>query len=194
MKYILASGSPRRIELFKNITENFEVIPSNVDESLDNFFSKEEQKRLLEESPWEVSVAIASAKAEDVAKNHKNALVLGADTGVFLDGEMIGKPHFEDEAVTMLKKLSGRTHKVITGYCVIINGKKYVGYDETAVKFNVLSDELISEYIESGKYKGKAGAYGIQDGYPLVESIDGDYYNVMGFPTEKIRLLIDKVI
>ncbi len=194
MKYILASGSPRRIELFKNIVEDFEVIPSNADECIDNFFDKKIQSEVLVKRPFDVSIAIASAKAEDIAEKYPDSLILGADTGVFLDGEMIGKPHSEEEAVEMLKKLSGRAHKVITGFCVVLNGKKYVGYDETTVLFEELSDELISEYIASGLYKGKAGAYGIQDGYPLVKEIVGDYYNVMGFPTEKIRLLIDKVI
>lgn len=194
MEYILASGSPRRIELFKKIVDNFEVIPSNADESLENFFAKEEIASVLAKTPYVASIKIASAKARDVAKTHENALVLGADTGVFLDGEMIGKPESCEEAEKMLKKLSGRTHKVITGYCVIYCGNEYHGYDETEVVFNSLSDELISSYVKSGLYKGKAGAYGIQDGYPLVSHIVGDYYNVMGFPTDKIKELIDKVI
>lgn len=194
MEYILASGSPRRIELFKKIVDNFEVIPSNADESLENFFEKEEIASVLEKTPYIASIKIASAKARDVAKTHENALVLGADTGVFLDGEMIGKPESGEEAEKMLRKLSGKAHKVITGYCVIYGGNEYHGYDETEVVFNALSDELISSYVTSGLYKGKAGAYGIQDGYPLVSHIVGDYYNVMGFPTDKIKELIDKVI
>lgn len=194
MEYILASGSPRRVELFKKITENFTVIPSGADESLSNFFSEEEQKERLQNSPFEISVAIASAKAEDVAKTHPKALVLGADTGVFLDGEMIGKPKDEEDAKRMLAKLSGRAHKVITGFCVIYNGKKLCGYDVTTVYFNAITSDEINSYIKSGLCMGKAGAYGIQDGYNLVERIDGDYYNVMGFPVEAIKNLIGKVI
>ena len=94
----------------------------------------------------------------------------------------------------MLKKLSGKTHTVVTGYCIISKDSKIIGNDQTKVTFNNLSDELIDEYISSGLYKGKAGSYGIQDGFPLVERYEGSLSNVIGLPTEKIVPIIKSFI
>ena len=112
--------------------------------------------------------------------------MLGADTVVAFEGKIYGKPVSEEEAGSMLKAFSGKTHAVFTAYVLIRDGMRMSGVVETKVTFNDLSDDLISEYLKSGLYKGKAGAYGIQDGFPLVKSYDGDYDNVMGLPIGEI--------
>lgn len=195
MKYVLASSSPRRIEFFSEISKDFVVCPSNSDENLDNFFTKEEQKTFLKDCPEKLSIAIAKKKANDVFEKFKNddAIIVGADTGVFIDGEMIGKAKSEDEGIKLLKKLSGRTHEVITGYVIIYEDRTIEDFDKTKVTFENLSDDTINTYIKSGLYKGKAGAYGIQDGYPLVKEISGDFKNVMGFPLKKIKNDIERI-
>lgn len=139
--------------------------------------------------PVKTAESFALGKAEDVFNkltDKNDVLVLGADTVVFLDGEILGKPKNEEEAKNMLKKLSGKTHTVVTGFALINKGQKIVGHDKTLVTFNDLSDALISEYVDSGLYRGKAGSYGIQDGFPLVKRYVGSLNNVIGLPTEKI--------
>ena len=120
--------------------------------------------------------------------------VIGADTVVFEGGEILGKPKNEEEGVKMLKRLSGRTHSVVTGYAVITKDKIISGSVVTEVTFNNLSDELISEYIKSGLYKGKAGSYGIQDPFPLVKSYKGSLTNVIGLPIETIIPILEKIV
>lgn len=177
MKIILASNSPRRRELLSLFNIKFEVHSSD--------FLEDD----LEEDPIKTAEKFALGKAESVFNNltDKNGvLVLGADTVVFLDGEILGKPKDENEAKNMLKKLSGKTHTVVTGYALITEREKIVGNDKTQVTFNELKDELIDEYINSNLYKGKAGSYGIQDGFPLVKTYVGSLNNVIGLPTEKV--------
>ncbi len=177
MKIVLASNSPRRRELLSYFNIRFSVISSD-------FIEENPDK-----SPVETVKKFALGKAESVFNNltdKKSVLVLGADTVVFLDGEILGKPDSEENAKQMLKKLSGKTHEVISGYAIITANEKIVGYDKTLVTFNDLSDKLIFDYIKSGLYKGKAGSYGIQDGFPLVKSYIGSLNNVIGLPTEKV--------
>lgn len=194
MEYILASASPRRIELFKEISKNFTVLPADVDESIEKLFDKKELDSLLNSSPQSIVMELAKIKAMAIASNHPNSLVVGADTGVFLDGKMLGKPVDKEDAIRLLKMLSGKTHHVITGFCIIYKDKIITDFENTIVVFENLDDFAIDMYIKSGLYKGKAGAYGIQDGYCLVKEYIGDLNNVIGFPTEKIKKRIKEVL
>ena len=180
MNVILASNSPRRKQILEDAGIVFTVVPSN--------FNEEQVKGL---SPKNYCVYLAENKAKSVYKGD-NSVVIGADTIVLLDGEILGKPKNESDATLMLKKLSGKMHSVITGYAVIKNGTVYSGFEETFVEFNKLSDTLIKTYVESGLPLDKAGAYGIQDGFPLVKKITGDYLNVVGLPVNKILEILKK--
>jgi len=194
MEYILASASPRRIQLFKEISKNFTVLPADVDESIEKLFDKKELDSLLNSSPQSIVMELAKIKAMAIASNHPNSLVVGADTGVFLDGQMLGKPVDKEDAIRLLKMLSGKTHHVITGFCIMYKDKIITDFENTIVVFENLDDFAIDRYIKSGQYIGKAGAYGIQDGYGLVKEYIGDLNNVIGFPTEKIKKRIKEVL
>lgn len=173
---ILASESPRRRELIKKITNNFVVIPSNVDESI------------LHIAPHDLPGELSKLKAYSVFNEHPNDEVLACDTVVILHGELMGKPKDKKEAFEMLSKLSGEKHVVISGYTYISKEKEITRTVRTYVYFNKLSDELINKYIESGSPMDKAGAYGIQDEeFHLVNHIEGDFDNVIGLPVEDIK-------
>ena len=173
---ILASESPRRRELIKKITNDFTVIPSNVDESL------------LHIAPHDLPAELSKLKAYSVFSKYPNDEVLACDTVVILDGQLMGKPKNKKEAFEMLSKLSNKKHVVISGYTYISKDKEITRTVRTYVYFNKLSDELINKYIESGSPMDKAGAYGIQDqDYNLVNHIEGDFDNVIGLPVEDIK-------
>lgn len=181
-KLILASASPRRKELLGLAGFEFEVVTSSVDEVIDPTLR-----------PHELVVSLASQKARDVASKHTGKTVIGADTVVVLDGRVLGKPKNEQDAVHMLKALSGKTHEVYTGV-YLVNGEKEMGFFEcTKVKFCTLTDERIAAYVSTGEPMDKAGSYGIQGkGCVLVEGIEGDYFNVVGFPVSRFCREIDK--
>lgn len=173
---ILASESPRRRELIKKITNDFTVIPSNVDESI------------LHIAPHDLPGELSKLKAYSIYSKYPNDSVLACDTVVILNGELMGKPKSKKEAFEMLRKLSGKKHVVISGYTYISKEKEITRTVRTYVYFNNLSDELINEYIESGSPMDKAGAYGIQDEkYGLVNHIEGDFDNVIGLPVNDIK-------
>ncbi len=175
---ILASGSPRRQELLRLITSDFAVESADIDETVRSSIDLEKYPEYL-----------ALKKARRVTeKNHYTDIVLGCDTGVFIDDTMLGKPTDEANAREMLKMLSGRTHKVITG-CAILHGNDSASFSqETLVEFYSLTDKEIDEYISTGEPMDKAGAYGIQGyGAALVRKIDGDFYNVVGLPVAKLK-------
>ncbi len=180
---ILASKSPRRKELLSIITTDFEIIPAVKDENADPALPPKEFVR-----------ALAISKAEEVAENHPNDCVIGSDTVVAINGEILGKPKDKADAFRMLSLLSGTNHSVFTGVAVIKDGKVHSFTEETKVKFFSLSAEEIESYIATGEPFDKAGAYGIQDlGALLVEGIDGDYYNVMGLPTGRLYRLLKEL-
>lgn len=183
-KLILASNSPRRKELLKAYDFNFEVMVSNFEE------------KSLNLSPEQTVKLNAEGKALDVFKTAKdqNAVVLGADTVVELDGNILGKPKDTAHARETLKSLSGKTHSVWTGYCIISKEEKIVSAVQTKVTFNELSNELIEEYILTGKPMDKAGAYGIQDGFDLVKAFDGSFNNVVGLPVEIFKEKLNEVL
>lgn len=177
---ILASQSPRRYELLKLISEDFTVIPAQGEEVIPKGASPAEAVRHL-----------ARQKAREVAASHTGEQVIAADTVVAIDGKILGKPRDTSEAADMLGMLSGRTHSVFTGVCVIDGERERVFAEETRVEFYELSAEEIREYIATGEPMDKAGAYGMQDkGALIVKRIDGDYYNVMGLPIGRLARVL----
>jgi septum formation protein len=185
-KLILASSSPRRKEILRKEGIEFEIkFPSDIVEDTSN------------SDPVKHVLTLSRDKAESVSDQTEEGIVLGADTVVVLDGEILGKPQNSKEAFGMLKKLSGRMHKVYTGITLRnnYNGKTVSDYDCTEVKFNQLKDEKIAAYIDTGEPMDKAGAYGIQGmGSFLVESINGNLDNVIGLPTGKLKEMLIKII
>ncbi len=175
MELILASASPRRREMLHLMGYEFEVEPSRAEENID----------LTE--PGEYVSRLAEIKAEYVAAHHSNACVLGSDTIVYLDGEILGKPHDEQDAFRLLSKLSGRTHTVYTGVAVIAGERRRVFYDKADVTFCILTDDEIRDYISTGEPMDKAGAYGIQGPATVfVKEIAGCYFTVIGLPNPRV--------
>lgn len=177
-KIILASSSPRRMEILKNLRVEFDVIPSNYEEVLVNKLPEELVCYLAKNKALEVSSRVTSEK-----------IILAADTMVFIDNMTLGKPHTDIAAYNMLKSLSGRKHDVITGICLLSKSlnKTYLDYEVTNVFFRELSDEEIWNYIGTGEPLDKAGAYGIQGlGGLFVKRIEGCYFNVVGLPIYKL--------
>lgn len=180
---ILASKSPRRKELLSLITGDFNIIPAAGEENADPTLPPDRFVRVL-----------ADAKAEEIAEAYPDDIIIGSDTVVAAEGEILGKPKDKDDAFRMLKLLSGTKHSVFTGVSVIKDGKNYGFTEETKVKFFTLSDSEINDYIATGEPFDKAGAYGIQDiGALLVEGIKGDYYNVMGLPVGRLYRLLKEL-
>ena len=186
---ILASQSPRRANLLKQIGLQFTVQPSGIHEMIHDDLSYEDNVKQL-----------ALHKAQDVAGKISDGVVIGSDTIVVINGKILNKPESKDEAYAMLSELSGKTHGVYTGFALVdVKSKKfYIDYEKTEVTFRRLSDAEITSYIATGSPMDKAGAYGIQDdfGAVFVEKIDGCYYTVVGFPLAKFytaftRFVID---
>jgi len=177
-KIILASASPRRQELLRQIGLNFEVIAPTVDENI--------QESL---SPHEAVCELAFRKSAEVAEQLSEGLVIGADTVVVYNRRILGKPVSYTDAVETLRNLSGSDHLVITGFCVIdgATGSIVKASETTRVFFRHLIDEEIESYVKSGEPIDKAGSYGIQGlGAILVERIEGCYFNVVGLPLTKL--------
>ncbi|HOU09384.1 MAG TPA: Maf family protein [Clostridiales bacterium] len=173
---VLASSSPRRIELLKTAGLDFQVCPAQGEEYLDPALP-----------PGEAAVAVARAKALEIAARFPEDCVIGADTIVVAGGEILGKPKDKAQAAAMLRALSGRTHVVLTGVCLLKGGKEKRFCQSTEVEFYPLTDDEIAAYVDSGEPMDKAGAYGIQGlGCVLVKGIRGDYFNVMGFPVARV--------
>lgn len=185
MRIILASQSPRRQELLKNLGfTDFEIIPA-----------KGEEQIIAGLLPEEEVCAIALGKAREVALQCGNdSLIIAADTLVFLDGKPLGKPKDKNDAVRMLKALSGRAHTVMTGVAVIYNGHETAEYESTKVFFRDMTDAEIVRYVESGEPMDKAGSYGIQQfGSVFIPRIEGDYFNVMGLPVCRLYSMLEKM-
>ncbi len=178
MEIILASQSPRRRELLKKMDISFSVRNIDISEEIYN-----------EENPQDYVLRMAETKAAEGARTEKNALVIGADTIVCIDNEILGKPKDKEDAAKILNKIQGRKHFVFTGVSLNLdNGEKVVSFiEKTEVNFAKMSHEEILNYIETGEPMDKAGAYGIQDkGALFVKSINGCFYNVMGLPVRRI--------
>ncbi len=172
---ILASASPRRRELLELAGYDFRVVTSEVEEIINPQLE-----------PNELVMSLAEQKAGAVAEKSPESAVIGADTVVVLDGRIMGKPKDEQDAIRMLKQLSGRVHDVYTGVCIVIAGNAHSFFECTRVRFCELCDDEIAAYVATGEPMDKAGAYGIQGkGCVLVEGIEGDYFNVVGFPVSR---------
>ena len=175
-KIILASNSPRRRQLMEMLGLDFEVILGNVEEVVDPALE-----------PDELVMDLAMRKAVDVFRSHKDRVVLGFDTMVYVEGEPLGKPKSPEDAVRMLRLLSGRTHVVVTG-CAIVTRKVSKAFCERAdVTFAAMTDDEIARYVASGEPFDKAGAYAIQGlGAKFVSGIEGDFFTIMGLPVSRL--------
>lgn len=188
MGIILCSGSPRRKSLLESIGVKFTVYKPDVDET-----------RKECEAPEEYAMRLARTKCEAGMKKYPEDIIISADTIVIIDYEILGKPSDREDALRMLRKLSGREHEVITAVAVCNSGKIAVKAVHTAVKFRELSEDEILSYVLTGESDDKAGGYAVQGlGSLMIEGINGDYYNVVGLPlctlgemmrTEGINLL-----
>ncbi len=180
---ILASESPRRRDILDMFGLKYEVLSSDIEEKMSD-----------DEEPEQIVMALALQKALDVESKVDDQVIIAADTIVY-GSSVMGKPSSEKEAFEMLKALSGTEHYVYTGFAVVEanTSHKVVDYAKTKVKMKNLSDEQIKRYVASGEPMGKAGAYAIQGiGAVLVESIEGDFFNVVGLPVSKLHDVLEQ--
>ncbi|MBL0889101.1 MAG: Maf family protein [Gemmatimonadaceae bacterium] len=180
VRVILASQSPRRRELLTLVGITHDVLPADIDETV-----------WPNEEPVPHCERLARSKAETLAAQHPEALVIGSDTIVVVDGDILGKPRDREEAIAMVTRLSGRSHVVHTAVAVAHQGEVRSGVESVGVTFRDLTPELIAAYVDTGEPMDKAGAYGIQGfGATIVERVDGDYFAVMGLPLGRLVELI----
>ena len=182
-KLILASQSPRRAEILTSVGWPFEAIPADIDES-----------RLESEDALSYVLRLAQTKAETVAARGASGLVLGADTVVVVDEEILGQPRDDDDARRMLSLLSGKWHDVVTGVALVSGSQTSVAHQTTRVRFAAMTSEEIEWYIATGEPQGKAGAYAIQgQGALFIQEIQGDYFNVVGLPVRLVYELAKRM-
>lgn len=184
-RILLASSSPRRIELLRKFNIDFDIVPSSFEE------------KIFEMDPISLAIDMAKGKALNVAKNiNRDFIIISADTIVTKDGKVFGKPKDEEDAIKMLKELSGSTHEVVTAICVYDLGKGILkcDFEKTEVVFKELTEQEILDYINTKEPFDKAGAYAIQGiGSLFVKSINGCYFNVVGLPIFKLDQLLREV-
>ena len=179
MKFILASGSPRRNEILKNLGLRFEVVLPDVDETSD----ERDPRRLTEELSYRKGVAVYGALGKPT-----DTVIISSDTVVAIDGEILGKPCDQGDAERMLRMLSGRSHEVISGICLTYNGKSVTAHEVTEVVFDAMTDGDIATAVTLGEPLDKAGAYAVQGIASLfIKELRGDYFNVVGLP---VNLLV----
>jgi len=186
MRYILASASPRRKELLEQIGLSFQVITGDTEEII------------TKDKPGEIVMELATVKAESIFKNNTKAVVLGADTIVALDDEILGKPANQDEAYKMIKNIQGRKHAVYTGVCLVYTeaGEKKIScfYEKTDVEVYSMDEAEIMAYISTIEPYDKAGGYGIQGPFAAyIKGIEGDYNNVVGLPVGRVYQELKKI-
>jgi septum formation protein len=175
---ILASKSKRRVEILTAVGWEFEAIAADIDET-----------RFTAEDAVSYVKRLARTKAETIAEKFPDRLVIGADTVVVIDGEILGQPRDDDDARRMLRLLSGKWHDVLTGVALMRAGQVVVDHETTRVRFSEMSAEEIDWYVVTSEPRGKAGAYGIQGSAALfIKEIQGDYFNVVGLP---VRLVFE---
>lgn len=179
-RLILASGSPRRVEIMNSVGWEFEKAVPDVDESV-----------IEGEAPEDYVQRLAAAKADAVAASFPGETVLAADTTVVINGEIIGKPVDTEDARRMIAMLAGNWHEVLTGVAVAKNGSSEIGLQRTRVKFVQMTDAEIDFLVEKGDPMDKAGAYAVQAQAALfIEGIEGDYWNVVGLPISLVYRLV----
>ena len=182
-RLILASGSPRRSEILQSVGWGFTIDVPDIDEN-----------ELPGELPEDYVRRLAKTKAETIAARHNGEIVLGADTTVVIDKQIIGKPRDLGDATRMLKMLSGNWHEVLTGVAVVSCGETRIGLQSTRVKFAEMTEAEISFLAEKGDPLDKAGAYAVQAQAALfIEGIEGDYWNVVGLPISLAYKLVNRV-
>lgn len=182
MKLILASSSPRRKEILKNAGYTFEVKEPNIDENLH-----------IKLPPIDLVMKLALMKANSVFTNADDEVVVGADTIICIDGKNIGKPKNVEQSRSLLRQLSGRLHRVYTGVAILSKERQETFFVQAKVNFMKLSEDLINRYIATEEPFDKAGGYAIQGkGSMLVESIDGDFYGVMGLPIAQVAMRLER--
>jgi len=181
-KIILASESPRRKSMLENVGLDFQVVPARVEEIYQG------------SDPIDYAIMNAQKKAKLVSKKVPYHLIIAADTVVALDGKIYEKPIDRNDARRMLEELSGKTHRVITGFCLLTQIQEIKDHEETRVTFYELTDAEIEAYLDSGEPFDKAGAYGIQ-GYAslFVQKVEGCYFNVVGFPLAKFHQRLKQI-
>ena len=183
----LASKSPRRKKLLKQLNLKFKILSAEIDESVHNG-----------EAPVNIVKRLSMQKLEKAMSLVRKGIIITADTIVVLNGKVIGKPEDEKDAERILKRLSGNTHIVYTGYSIYNSGNKKIitGYEKTFVTFRKLNTAEIKAYVLTGSPMDKAGAYGIQDdfGAVFIEKINGCYYNVVGLPLTKLYQSLLRII
>jgi septum formation protein len=185
MEVILASASPRRRELLTSIGLQFQVVPADIVE-----------EKFVQGSPAAYARALAQSKAQAVAHEYPDAIVLGADTIVICEQQILGKPTDATDAKRMLRFLSGRRHEVITGVAIVAGcgpcaGQTLITHEQSGVYFRDLTDDEIEAYVAGGEPLDKAGAYGIQGIASLfIERIDGCYFNIVGLPLYRVGTLL----
>lgn len=184
-KVILASASPRRQELIKLIFDSVEILPADCDETLPEGIGAREAVEYLSKIKNEASLNLTE----------KENLIISADTVVAVDDEILGKPVDKEDARRMISLLSGKVHQVYTGVTLSLNGKTKTFSEKTDVEFYNLTEDEVEEYINSSEPYDKAGAYGIQGKAGLlVKGLNGDYYNVVGFPIARLKREIQEFI
>ncbi len=181
-RFTLASASPRRLELLTRAGYAFDVVPADIDE-----------ERWPDEAPRDYVQRLATSKAEAVATRTPDRLVLGADTVVVVDGDVLGKPGDDAEASDMLRRLSGRVHEVLTGVALVTRDSSRVEVESTLVTLVGLDAPTIDWYVATGEALDKAGAYGVQGiASRFVERIEGSYTNVVGLPVALVARLLSE--
>lgn len=183
---ILASSSPRRKKLLKEAGFNFVVDTSNIDES-----------KVDKQDPHKMVKQLSLEKAREVAKRHQDSIIIGADTTVFCDGQILEKPTDSEDAKRMLKFLNGKVHSVITGITIVNTetNQEITDSEESRVFFKKITNGQIDEYVQTGQAIDKAGAYAIQEGLSqyFVEKTEGDYTNIVGLPMNLLKQLLAKI-
>jgi septum formation protein len=180
-RIILASQSPRRADLLRMLGLRFDTMPADIDETY-----------RAGEQPVPHAERLARGKAQAIAAREPAAIVIGSDTVVILDGNVLGKPRDHDEAVAMLMRLQGREHEVATGIAVCVEGMLRSGVERVRVRFRPFAEDTAGAYAATGEPMDKAGAYGIQGyGATLVERIEGDFFAVMGLPICRMIELLE---
>lgn len=184
---VLASASPRRRRLLRQVVDDFEVDPADINE-----------ERLTVADPFETAQALALAKAKEVERRHYGKVIIGSDTVVAVPNEdgtylQLAKPYDEADARRMIGLLQGRSHLVITGVAIVRGEHQEVFFDKSVVTFSPLSEAEIAEYVARGESMDKAGAYGIQGmASKLVKGVEGSLDNVVGLPTERLEIELEK--
>ena len=183
VRVVLASASPRRADVLRMLGLSFRVVPADV-----------EERRGVVESPHDYVERLSREKVARVAAGYSDALVVGGDTVVVLDGRVLEKPSGPPEAVEMLTSLAGRTHRVYSGLAVAANGRAESRVARAGVTFRSVTRELIERYVDTGEPLDKAGAYGIQGyGAALVDRIEGDYFTVVGMSVAALVGVLPRV-